>query len=835
MIRTTRTLLCFATAFVALAAGLAQGEVNVAVGNGDKISGTLLPASEIESYRVLVPEGAVFKLKAKGKAAAKGQPKPPLTLKLFDPDGLEVGQAFAKVKPTVAQLKGYAAERTGEYRIEVAGDGATSGDYLLSVKWTSPKRFTFDLEDTGTEAPSRVGVPLDAGATITIKLKASKGSAATPVAEKLEGDSEYQRVLPAPAPGASAHTVKKEVVPVFGEATLQASGGGRYAATVTVKPPKLTKRKIDLTQKAIGSDAVNGGDFALGQVIGAGGGSIAVGIGDNDVIGGAGVVVPAGALASPTAVLVGTSSPMPTQTAGDQPAGPTVFFGPEGLQFQSNVSVTIPFDAEAFGGDLASLSLFTRDADGNVTEITEFEIDVEAGTCTFPASHFSSFRLYGPLLTPVEGDLDFDGKGDLVLRAPSNGGGHVYIVPGDAQAIGIGTTAAAPIVLTGEGSEGEFGEVVITGDLNGDGRDDLVVTAPAAGINGRVYVFLGASDLGSRSAADADVVFVGQAKHVGFGRRLAIGDVNGDFVADLVVGADAVTVLEGGGTRAESAGAAYVFFGSLEISSRSADDADVVLTGAAVGDGFGAAVAVGDVTNDGFADVIVSADQQVVRGTGQVYVFAGGPDLVSLKSQKADVTLVGNAPEDAFGLELDVGDVTGDGITDLVIAAAGDDDAGVGAGAVYVFSGGSNLGEQSGLVAKLTGESSNDDFGFNVVVRDLDGIAGAEVIVSADRASGSRGKVYVFAGGTGFTSQNASAAAAILTGEAGGDRLSVLQQPWDVSGDGLADLIMYAPGAASGNGRAYLYPGGAELPAAASVGAAPIVIEGQSLEALGGR
>ena len=79
-------------------------------------------------------------------------------------------------------------------------------------------------------------------------------------------------------------------------------------------------------------------------------------------------------LATPTAVLVGTSSPMPNQEEGDQPAGPTVFFGPEGLTFQQDVTVTIPFDVEAFGANAGELSVFTRDEDGNITEITEFTV-----------------------------------------------------------------------------------------------------------------------------------------------------------------------------------------------------------------------------------------------------------------------------------------------------------------------------------------------------------------------------------------------------------------------------------------------------------------------------
>jgi hypothetical protein len=823
MIRTLRTLPLLALAALGLLAAPAAAGVDVAVGNGDKVTGTLLPADEVESYRVLVPAGAVFKLKVKGKPAKKGDPKPPVTLRLFDPQGNLAAQGIEK--KTSATLKGYRAEETGEYRIQVQGDGNTSGNYQLVVKWKSPKSFRFDVDDPGPGDPSLSELPLDAGATLTIKLKAAKGSEATPVAERLTGASDFERDLPAPNAGATSHTVKKQVVPVFGAATLQSSGGGPYSVSVKVKPPKPAKRKIDLTQKVLGSSPT-GGDVAFGQVVGPGGGEVAVSVDDSAIIGGSGVDIPAGALSTPTAVLVGTSTPMPTQEDGDQPAGPTVFFGPEGLTFQQDVTVTIPFDVEAFAANAGELSVFTRDEDGNITEITEFTVDLDTGTCSFQVSHFSSFRVYGPALPPpVEGDLDVDGAGDLVLRAPGNGAGRVYVVPGGSTAgLDIGTTAGAPIVLTGEGVSGRFGEIVATSDLNQDGREDLIVTAPQAGLNGRVYVFFGDTAFASRGAETADLVFTGQSNDLGFGVRLAVGDANGDGVEDLVIGA------EGSSAGVAAAGAAYVFFGAPELSSRSAAFADVVLTGTTTNDGFGASVGVGDVTDDGFPDVIVGADQVVRNGTGALYVFAGGPGLKSQKASKADFTAFGVAARDGFGLETAVGDVTGDGVDDIVVSAAGDDEAATDAGAVYVFRGGSLASAPS----KLTGEGAGDDFGFNVAVRDLDGSPGAEVVVTAERVAGGRGRAYVFSGGAGFGDLGAASAAAIYTGESSGDNLSVLQLPWDATGDGTPDLLVYAPRAASEAGRAYVLPGGS-LPASGSVAsAATVVISGQAGEALGG-
>lgn len=833
MLRSPRTFALLAAAAVALLATALRADIDVAVANGDKVTGTLLPADEVESFRVLVPEGAVFKLKVKGRPRAKGQPKPPVTLRLFEPGGAEVAQGDVVVKGTSASLKGYRAATTGEYRIQVEGDGTTPGDYQLVVKWKSPKKLTFDMNDTGPGAPSRVGIPVDAGALLTIKLKAERGSPATPVAERLEGASGFERDLAPPAPGATSHKVKKEVVPVFGVATLQASGGGAYSASVSIRPPKPAKRKIDLSGKAIGGDAANGGDVAVGRIVAPDGGAVAVTTDVSDVIGGSSVVVPAGALAEPTSIFIGTAPALPVQDGGAQAAGPTVFFGPEGLTFQEDVLVTIPFDVDLFGGDPGALTLFTQDAEGNVSEIDDFVVDLENGTVAFQVSHFSSFRVFAPRLpAPVEGDLDFDGVGDLVLRAPDNGAGRVYVAPGGSGIAQLGSTSAAPVVLTGAASAGRFGEVVAVADLNQDGREDLAVTAPFAGVNGRVYVFYGGQGFASRGAASADVVFSGQDLDRGFGIRVATGDVNGDGADDLVVGAESSSIV------VRTAGAAYVFFGGREITSRNAEHADVVLTGTKSGERFGASVAVGDVTGDGFDDVLVGADETVrdpqsgtltAIGPGKVLVFAGGPDLRSLRSSKADFRLTGRELFSTFGLETAVGDVDGDGVADVLVAAAKDDGAGTDAGAVLVYRGGS----LRDAPVELTGATAGDQLGFQILARDLDGDDRAEAVATSILVGNQAGAAYVFAGASVFPSQSSSSAAATLTGEAAGDFLAILQEPWDVTGDGRADLVLYAPQAGSA-GRAYVFPGGPSLPQSGSAGQAPIVIDGQSGDLLGG-
>ena len=98
--------------------------------------------------------------------------------------------------------------------------------------------------------------------------------------------------------------------------------------------------------------------------------------------------------------------------------GPSVFVGPEGLRFSSDVTVTIPFDVRQYGGDFSDLRVFTRDSRGRVTLVTgEYDVDVEAGTVSFAVSHFSSFQAFQETVAPpppVAGNEQFVGVWEAI-------------------------------------------------------------------------------------------------------------------------------------------------------------------------------------------------------------------------------------------------------------------------------------------------------------------------------------------------------------------------------------------------------------------------------------
>jgi hypothetical protein len=165
------------------------------------------------------------------------------------------------------------------------------------------------------------------------------------------------------------------------------------------------------------------------------------------------------------------------------------------------------------------------------------------------------------------GDADFDGDGldDALVRSSDDDGeqlasGVVYLVPW----LGPGDHSLedeAPARIDGEFSNDLIGSSMRTGDLDGDGAVDLVVSAPgdwSYGIRaGKVMVFRGPLS-GTLTAAEADRLWVGE--HLGdhAGRGLAVGDLDGSGKPDIAIGAPFAL-----GDAELDGGAVYLLFDPL--------------------------------------------------------------------------------------------------------------------------------------------------------------------------------------------------------------------------------------------------------------------------------
>ncbi|MBI5758892.1 MAG: FG-GAP repeat protein [Planctomycetales bacterium] len=362
----------------------------------------------------------------------------------------------------------------------------------------------------------------------------------------------------------------------------------------------------------------------------------------------------------------------------------------------------------------------------------------------------------------------------------------------------------------------EFGfSVVSLGDLDGDGVPDMAVGAPGAGINdlGAVYVlFMNANGTVKTTTLIGADIGGGPtiASFDNFGISLAsLGDLDGDGVVDLAVGA---LLDDTGGT---DRGAVYILFMNVNGTVRNSTKIASATVGGpqlANGDLFGRSVAsLGDVDGDGVIDLAVGAMNEDTGGPnrGAVFVLFLNSDG-SVKSSVRIGSGMGGGPTlsdyDEFGVSVaNIGDIDGDGVTDVAVGAQGDDTGGPSRGALHVLRLNSNgTVKSSAKIASDIGGGpaiNNYDFFGSAVMSpgDLNGDGMTDLAVGAwgdDTGGNERGAVFLLSMNSNGTVNNT---VKIANGTGGGPLLEdqarfgfSVASLGDLNSDGLTDLAIGA-------------------------------------------
>ncbi len=351
------------------------------------------------------------------------------------------------------------------------------------------------------------------------------------------------------------------------------------------------------------------------------------------------------------------------------------------------------------------------------------------------------------------GDTDGDGLADFLVGAPEAGDssssrpGEAYLFLGQGSFVGLDADDAALVIQGVRDGDALGYEMVGGGDLDGDGLADLAVTAVEyADLRGKAYVALGASEHRGIVGVDSlDAGFTGVAVRDRHGRGLAMGDMNGDGLDELVTGAKEH---DGGGDRA---GGAFILDFQGTVESRDMEDADGILLGAEAGGLAGGAVDVGDLDDDGYGELIVSAELTEVDGyetSGTVYLAPGGAVLPS-GSLASMTTRMDGDPGCRLGRSLAVlGDVDGDGAQDLAVAGPECTVGGTDAGAVMVLLGGfEGTLRVSDADIILAGGSGARQAGWSVAAAgDVDASGFADILVGSPDDGGGPGVAHLLLG-----------------------------------------------------------------------------------------
>jgi len=439
---------------------------------------------------------------------------------------------------------------------------------------------------------------------------------------------------------------------------------------------------------------------------------------------------------------------------GNDPTGLTgsfaTFYSPNETDYAGRVIIAGDVDCDGYDDVLVASQYWDGPTIDWLGRVALFRgIDLEAGDeLDITADGWTTIeglvhRDFLGVLSPV-GDVDGDGCDDVLIAASN----HPYSAGENGRvSLFLGSTLAAGGSLTQDDADLTFigptsGYRLGTwlggpGDVDGDGLGDLLMGANGGDVHLVTGAQVAATSLATFDLANGLATFepsynypqtTGDYRNVDF-----LGDIDGDGKDEVVCGNTNQSP-----TSTDYQGRVDIYFGSSVVAGGAleSDNADRWVTGTSYNTRMGEWVAqAGDVDGDGLGDLLIGTDLENQGGT---LLFLGSTLAAGtgFGTGDADVAFTCDAGDAPCRNSAGVGDLDDDGLDDILIGVYGDDTGAPGAGAAWLFLGGSLV--YPSVIAVETadyaflGETSNDQSAEYVSGRgDVDGDGMIDLVISA--------------------------------------------------------------------------------------------------------